>query len=55
MALGIMDAVFASLTEQRPEFANAMKTWSETLRPALEAREGDRKATIAKATKQTIA
>jgi hypothetical protein len=55
MALGMMDAVFASLTEQRPEFANAMKTWSETLRPALEAREGDRKATIAKATKQTIA
>ncbi|MEQ3746797.1 MAG: DUF3137 domain-containing protein [Henriciella sp.] len=55
MALGVMDAVFASLTEQRPEFANAMKTWSETLRPALEAREGDRKATIAKATKQTIA
>lgn len=55
MALGMMDAVFASLTEQRPEFANAMKTWTETLHPALEAREGERKATIAKATKQTIA
>ena len=54
MANTMMDAVFAGLTSQRPEFSSAMTIWSKVLQPALEAREAERKATIAKATKQTI-
>ena len=31
MAGGITDAIFASLVEQRPEFKNAMKVWTDVL------------------------
>lgn len=54
MADPIMNAIFASIMSQRPEFENAMKTWSETLEPALAARESERKSTIAKARNRTI-
>lgn len=54
MADPLMNAIFSSLVSQRPEFENAMKTWSETLEPALAARESERKATIAKARNRTI-
>ena len=50
----LMDAIFSGITEQRPEFKNATKTWKETLEPALAARESERKATIAKARNRTI-
>ena len=49
-----MTAIFSSLVSQRPEFENAMKTWSETLEPALAAREQERKATLSKARNRTI-
>ncbi len=54
MANAMMDAIFAGLASERPEFANAMKTWTETLQPALAEREAERKATISKAWKRTI-
>lgn len=54
MSNALMDAIFSGITEQRPEFKNATKTWSETLEPALAAREAERKATIAKARNHTI-
>ena len=54
MSDALMDAIFSSLTSQRPEFKNAMKTWTETLEPALTAREDERKSTIAKARTRTI-
>lgn len=54
MSNAVMDAIFASLTSQRPEFKNAMKTWTETLEPALTVRESERKATIVKARNRTI-
>ena len=50
----LMTAIFSSLVSQRPEFENAMKTWSETLEPALAAREQERKATLSKARNRTI-
>lgn len=49
-----MEAMFDGLTAQRPEFGNALKTWSDTLQPALAERESVRKETISKATKRTI-
>ena len=55
MNLDMMSAVFTGLTDKRPEFANAMETWTKTLQPALAEREGARRAAIAKATKRTIA
>ncbi|MEO1642059.1 MAG: DUF3137 domain-containing protein [Pseudomonadota bacterium] len=54
MTPNMMDGVFTGLTEQRPEFANAMKTWTDTLGPALAAREDERKAIIKKARNRTI-
>ncbi len=54
MALKIFDTVFAGLTEQRPEFANAMDTWRDHLEPALARRESERKSIIAKARKRTV-
>ena len=54
MSNALMDAIFSGITEQRPEFKNATKTWSKTLEPALAARESERKATIAKARNRTI-
>lgn len=54
MADPLMNAIFSSLISQRPEFENAMKTWSDTLEPALAAREAERKATISKARGRTI-
>ena len=54
MSNALMDAIFASLTSQRPEFKNALKTWTETLEPALSMRESERKATIVKARNRTI-
>jgi hypothetical protein len=49
-----MEAMFDGLKAQRPEFGNALKTWSDTLQPALAERESARKATIKAATKRTI-
>ncbi len=54
MSNPLMDAIFSGITSQRPEFKNARKTWTETLEPALTARETERKATISKARKRTI-
>ena len=54
MAEPLMTAIFSSLVSQRPEFENAMKTWSDTLEPALASREAERKSTIAKARNRTI-
>ncbi len=54
MAENMMDAVFSGLSERRPEFATAMQTWRETLQPALEKREADRRAIISKARGRTI-
>ncbi len=54
MSDALMNAIFSGLTAQRPEFKNAVKTWTETLEPALSARESERKATIAKARNRTI-
>ena len=55
MIPNILDSVFTSLAEQRPEFANARKTWTNKLGPALAAREAERKAIIKKARNRTIA
>lgn len=49
----MLDAIFASLTSQRPEFKNAMSTWRDHLQPALSEREGKRKEIISKAFKRT--
>ena len=54
MSNAMMDAIFAGLTSQRPEFKDAMTTWSEKLEPALHEREAERKAIIAKARSRTI-
>jgi len=54
LSLNILDAVFAGLTEKRPEFSNAMDTWRDHLEPALAARESERKSIIAKAKKRTF-
>lgn len=54
MSNALMDAVFSSLVSQRPEFENAMKTWTDTLEPALAEREAERKSTISKARNRTI-
>lgn len=54
MAQHFMSAMFEGLTAQRPEFANALATWTDKLEPELAAREADRVATIKKATKRTI-
>lgn len=54
MSDALMDAIFSSLTSQRPEFKNAMNTWTETLEPALAARESERRATIDKARNRTL-
>ena len=54
MAGGITDAIFASLVEQRPEFKNAMKVWTDVLEPALADRESERRSIIDKARKRTI-
>nr|WP_070960970.1 DUF3137 domain-containing protein [Hyphomonas sp. Mor2] len=50
----LMDAIFSGIISQRPEYKNAMKTWSETLQPALATREAERKAAISKARNRTI-
>ena len=49
-----MDFGFSALTSQRPEFKNALKTWSEQLEPKLSAMEQDRLAVIAHARKRTV-
>jgi len=54
MADSLTNAIFSSILSQRPEFENAMKTWSDTLEPALSAREQERKQTISKARNRTI-
>ncbi|MEO1303487.1 MAG: DUF3137 domain-containing protein [Pseudomonadota bacterium] len=54
MANGITDAVFHALTQQRPEFKNSLKIWTDVLQPTLAARESERKSIIAKARKRTI-
>lgn len=54
MSNAMMDAIFAGLTSQRPEFKDAMTTWSEKLEPALHEREAERQAIIAKARTRTI-
>ena len=54
MANGLTDAIFSALVEQRPEFKNAMKVWTEVLEPALAKRETQRLSIIAKARKRTI-
>ncbi len=54
MVGGITDAIFTSLVEQRPEFKNSMKIWTEVLEPALAERESERRSIIAKARKRTI-
>ncbi len=54
MADPLMNAIFSSIVSQRPEFENAMKTWSDTLEPALAEREAERKSTIAKARNRTM-
>ncbi|MEM6554928.1 MAG: DUF3137 domain-containing protein, partial [Pseudomonadota bacterium] len=54
MAGGITDAIFASLVEQRPEFKNATKVWTDMLEPALAERESERRSIIDKARKRTI-
>jgi len=53
MANGIADAIFSALVQQRPEFKNSMKVWSEVLEPALEGREAERRSIISKARKRT--
>lgn len=54
MANGIADAIFSALVQQRPEFKNSMKVWSDVLEPALAAREAERKAIISKARGRTV-
>lgn len=54
MANGITDAIFSALVEQRPEFKNAMKVWTDVLEPVLAEREAERKAIINKARSRTI-
>ena len=54
MTPNMMDSIFGGLVEQRPEFSNAMKTWTDTLGPTLAAREDERKSIIKKATNRTI-
>ncbi|MEM7327785.1 MAG: DUF3137 domain-containing protein [Pseudomonadota bacterium] len=54
MANGITGAIFASLVEQRPEFKNSMKIWTQVLEPALAERESERRAIISKARQRTI-
>lgn len=54
MANGLTDAIFSALVEQRPEFKNAMKVWTEVLEPALAERESERRSIIANARKRTI-
>ncbi|MEM9939358.1 MAG: DUF3137 domain-containing protein [Pseudomonadota bacterium] len=54
MVVQMMDAIFAGLTEKRPEFANAMETWRDRLQPELAAREQERKRVIATARGKTI-
>lgn len=54
MTANMMDAIFSGLSNQRPEFANAMKVWTDVLGPELARREAERKAIIKKATRRTI-
>ena len=54
MANGITDAIFSALVEQRPEFKNAMRVWTDVLEPVLTEREAERKAIINKARSRTI-
>ncbi|MDJ0921508.1 MAG: DUF3137 domain-containing protein [Henriciella sp.] len=54
MAVQMMDAIFAGLTEKRAEFADAMETWRDHLQPELEKREQERKAIIATARSKTL-
>lgn len=54
MSLNMMDAIFAGLTEKRPEFANALDTWRDHLQPQLEAREQERKQIISTARAKTF-
>ena len=48
------DAAFSVLVNQRPEFKNAMKVWTQALEPALAARETQRLSIISKARTRTI-
>lgn len=50
----LSDAIFSSLTTQRPEFKNAMKVWTDVLEPVLSDREAERRAIIAKARTRTL-
>ncbi|MEM8617392.1 MAG: DUF3137 domain-containing protein [Pseudomonadota bacterium] len=50
----MMDAVFTGLSNERPEFKNAMATWRDRLQPELAAREAERKAIIKRAIQRTI-
>jgi hypothetical protein len=54
MANGIADAVFSALAQQRPEFKNATKIWTEVLEPTLSARETERREIISKARTRTL-
>ena len=47
MANGLTDAIFSALVEQRPEFKNSMKVWTDVLEPALAERESERRSIIA--------
>ena len=53
MANGITNAIFSALVEQRPEFKNAMKVWTDVLEPVLAERESERRAIISKAWKRS--
>ncbi|MEE2930438.1 MAG: hypothetical protein VX599_06960, partial [Pseudomonadota bacterium] len=54
MVNGIANAVFSALAEQRPEFKNATKIWTEVLEPTLAARETERREIISKASRRTL-
>ena len=54
MSLNMMDGIFARLTDERPEYANAMTTWRERLEPILIELESQRVKTIKKARNRTI-
>ena len=54
MANGIADAVFSALAQQRPEFKNATKIWTDVLEPTLAARETERREIISKARTRTL-
>lgn len=53
MSNAIDDAIFTGLAEQRPEFRNARRIWTDVLEPALTQRESERLQIISKAKKRT--